>query len=569
MSLLDLGNNDISRYLPSFAPLTKLVVLSLTNNDLEGPISKSLEELISLQTLDLSNNELSGNVLNVANLTSLQTVRLDGNKLNGEVHTSFGDLPLLGEFMRYLIAFLLSYHTDHASSLLCYRTWSETLNIQKNQLTGSIDFMCQDLPINLELDCEDEVPEVKCNCCVGCTIVSEVCDPENEVTAYLNITVGQDAFDFQWELHSIIDPFNYTEVLFAAGGQYEDGERVDIQLCLAFPGAYVLYTSANITLDSRNETEVVFTVGDYSETLVLFDMVEVDIEPDGSVPIPPSLTPVPSPSSASIELMTSSPTSLSTPTVGTNKTLAPTMFVTLPLQDGSTERPVACLKFELNLTTDAFGDETSWYIYNQGNSTAALFQTVFDSNETYLVSHCLDPRGCYDWVIRDQWNDGIGFPGGFSVSVNDRVIKEGGGAFSSDDIVPLGGRCGVDPTAGTSCPENYGLLNVTILSDVYNQETSWEVFDTSTGQVIALNEYKLVPDTLQTELSCIPERDCSTFAIYDSYGDGLTASNDTFWVVEYRGSVVAEGGGDFGNSSLASFGSICLTGDSRFFYPSS
>ena len=115
MSLLDLGNNDISRYLPSFAPLTKLVVLSLTNNDLEGPISKSLEELISLQTLDLSNNELSGNVLNVANLTSLQTVRLDGNKLNGEVHTSFGDLPLLGEFMRYLIAFLLSYHTDHAS----------------------------------------------------------------------------------------------------------------------------------------------------------------------------------------------------------------------------------------------------------------------------------------------------------------------------------------------------------------------------------------------------------------------------------------------------------------------
>lgn len=508
-------------------------------------------------------------MLNVANLTSLQTVRLDGNKLNGEVHTSFGDLPLLGEFMRYLIAFLLSYHTDHASSLLCYRTWSETLNIQKNQLTGSIDFMCQDLPINLELDCEDEVPEVKCSCCVGCTIVSEVCDPENEVTAYLNITVGQDAFDFQWELHSIIDPFNYTEVLFAAGGQYEDGERVDIQLCLAFPGAYVLYTSANITLDSRNETEVVFTVGDYSETLVLFDMVEVDIEPDGSVPIPPSLTPVPSPSSASIELMTSSPTSLSTPTVGTNKTLAPTMFVTLPLQDGSTERPVACLKFELNLTTDAFGDETSWYIYNQGNSTAALFQTVFDSNETYLVSHCLDPRGCYDWVIRDQWNDGIGFPGGFSVSVNDRVIKEGGGAFSSDDIVPLGGRCGVDPTAGTSCPENYGLLNVTILSDVYNQETSWEVFDTSTGQVIALNEYKLVPDTLQTELSCIPERDCSTFAIYDSYGDGLTASNDTFWVVEYRGSVVAEGGGDFGNSSLASFGSICLTGDSRFFYPSS
>ena len=197
MSLLDLGNNDISRYLPSFAPLTKLVVLSLTNNDLEGPISKSLEELISLQTLDLSNNELSGNVLNVANLTSLQTVRLDGNKLNGEVHTSFGDLPLLGEFMRYLIAFLLSYHTDHASSLLCYRTWSETLNIQKNQLTGSIDFMCQDLPINLELDCEDEVPEVKCNCCVGCTIVSEVCDPENEVTAYLNITVGQDADDFQ------------------------------------------------------------------------------------------------------------------------------------------------------------------------------------------------------------------------------------------------------------------------------------------------------------------------------------------------------------------------------------
>eukprot|EP01082_Thalassiosira_pseudonana_P014976 g13179.t1 g13179 contig8:88582-89319(+) len=245
------------------------------------------------------------------------------------------------------------------------------------------------------------------------------------------------------------------------------------------------------------------------------------------------------------------------------------MFGSLPLQDGSTERPVACLKFELNLTTDAFGDETSWYIYNQGNSTAALFQTVFDSNETYLVSHCLDPMGCYDWVIRDQWNDGIGFPGGFSVSVNDRVIKEGGGTFSSDDIVPLGGRCGVDPTAGTSCPENYGLLNVTILSDVYNQETSWEVFDTSTGQVIALNEYKLVPDTLQTELSCIPERDCSTFAIYDSYGDGLTASNDTFWVVEYRGSVVAEGGGDFGNSSLASFGSICLTGDSRFFYPSS
>lgn len=105
-----------------------------------------------------------------------------------------------------------------------------------------------------------------------------------------------------------------------------------------------------------------------------------------------------------------------------------------------------CLLFDLSIKTDAFGQETSWEIVDTKNSSVVLSNSSLPSNQIVQDSECLDSKGCYEFVIRDTFNDGIccgAGNGDYNVSINSKVVGSGG-QFGSYETTFLGGNCGID-----------------------------------------------------------------------------------------------------------------------------
>ena len=78
--------------------LTSLQGLSLSGNQLSGPIPSALSSLTSLEVLDLSQNQLTGPIpIWLGNLSNLQALGLSGNQLTGEIPAELGRLTNLTE----------------------------------------------------------------------------------------------------------------------------------------------------------------------------------------------------------------------------------------------------------------------------------------------------------------------------------------------------------------------------------------------------------------------------------------------------------------------------------------
>ena len=544
LTTMNFAVNDISGSLPPLNNLTNLTQVILNNNDFDGAMP-DFSALSHLQVLDVSNNEFGGNIFDVTNLTDLRKFSAAGNQLFGEVPIAFKGLNL------------------------------ETLHLQHNRLSGDIDFLCANLPMNVDLDCFDDAPEVQCNCCKGCTFVNLECDPTKEAVIFINISEASE--DFNWEVYKITGG-DWNKTLIAAGGYYEDGEVVDINICLSFPGDYLLTTTSNGTKENGSS----FTIGDYSIPLLSpmgFEYVRSTFSLDESgflyniptqypttspisfVPTSsqyPTSIPTPAPFSA-MYMYTYYPTLISTPvdtpTVGTNKTISPTMmytrvegisaFPTLPTQWESSlqAKEESCLNFDIKLSTDAFGEETSYYIYKK-DDTKVAFRASFESNTTYDFYECLDPKECYYFMIVDEFDDGICCDSGlgnYSVSLNGRMIGQGG-EFLSSETLQIGGSCGPEVTEDTTCPEGYAILNVTVNTDAYPYENNWGVCSKLTNQTVAVNKYDLSED-VSSELSCVLNEGCYDFWILDSAGDGWF-NEDAFWMVQFDDEVVGRGSND-------------------------
>ena len=82
----------------------------------------------------------------------------------------------------------------------------------------------------------------------------------------------------------------------------------------------------------------------------------------------------------------------------------------------------------------------------------------------------------------------------------------------------------------SSCEDETDILvSISVTTDEYGHETSWEVFDISTGDVVMTGGPYLIDDS-QTfkEAKCLPtlsesdSKNCYTLTVNDSFGDGLT-----------------------------------------------
>lgn len=524
-------------------------LLRLNNNDFDGTIGP-LAGLTSLHHVDLSNNQLTGVLMDASNLTNLESFKVDGNQLSGSVPMSFVNITSLG-----MLTLFCTIKFSH-SLMLTFFWHIETLHIQRNQFSGAIEFMCHDLPSDLILDCDGDKPEVQCNCCIGCTIVDdEECDPESEQLILLVVDAGNSGNGFKWELHGS------NEGLIAAGGEYENNLMIGIQLCLSFPGEYTL--SLSVDIDDK-VAGIWYYIGNFSSSIKPYhtfinedyfsfsnEGMLVTAAPTSSpTDFPtssPSRTPSPTPLTTVLKIhplpVTSFPVTSQSPTL----MYAPPLPATLP---GACSGP----EFVLNLTTDAFGIDTSWDVFNTNNNSTFVTNSSLASNETYSFNKCLHPGGCYEFVIQDDWNDGICCQqgqGSYNISVNGRLLGSGG-AFGSSEITYIGGNCGVNATEELLCPEKYSLLNVTVVTDGYGHETSWEVFDALSGQIYATNEYNLRSHRSESLVKCIPLKDCYQFTIYDGYSDGGAE-----WIVEYGGKLAGSGDGDYARSDFIAFGSRC------------
>ncbi len=102
-------------------------------------------------------------------------------------------------------------------------------------------------------------------------------------------------------------------------------------------------------------------------------------------------------------------------------------------------------------------------------------------------------------------------------------------------------------------------LVVGVTTDNFANETSWEVVERGSGQVIASRQFGFADDGLTfADTICVDPRNCYDVTIFDSFGDGIccgTFGNGT-WSVTYDGNTtVSPSGGQYAADETISVGS--------------
>lgn len=129
---VDLSRNQLSGSVPSnLSP--QLQVLNLTNNSFSGSIPSTISAAYpNLQLLDLGFNGLNGTIPNLGALTVLQSLRLHGNRLTGSVPPCNTTLSLFELWLH------LNQLTGAVPATLGSLTNLTTLWLNGNRLSGSI-----------------------------------------------------------------------------------------------------------------------------------------------------------------------------------------------------------------------------------------------------------------------------------------------------------------------------------------------------------------------------------------------------------------------------------------------
>ncbi len=97
LNYLSFYSNQLVDSIPSeIGTLTHLITLDLSLNQLTGPIPPELGNLTNLINLNLRFNKLTGSIpMEMGNLTNLSSLYLSGNSLSGSIPSAIGDLTSL------------------------------------------------------------------------------------------------------------------------------------------------------------------------------------------------------------------------------------------------------------------------------------------------------------------------------------------------------------------------------------------------------------------------------------------------------------------------------------------
>lgn len=109
-------------------------------------------------------------------------------------------------------------------------------------------------------------------------------------------------------------------------------------------------------------------------------------------------------------------------------------------------------------------------------------------------------------------------------------------------------------SATTTLESNYDVITLIINADNYPSETSWEIIDNGTNEIIASGGV-LFGNQAFTEDVCVDYTSCFTLFVYDSYGDGICCSfgEGNFLVLNSSGETILTNNGDFGYEAQEGF----------------
>lgn len=116
---------------------------------------------------------------------------------------------------------------------------------------------------------------------------------------------------------------------------------------------------------------------------------------------------------------------------------------------------------------------------------------------------------------------------------------------------PVSAPTGSPPTPSDPCSSKTKEVEITINTDRYPYETSYEIKDSSGDVVMSQDEFDQ-PSTQYTDKKCLKKNKCYTFTIFDSYGDGLEEGKGSF-SLKWSGEVI-DSGDKYGSARSFSFG---------------
>jgi Leucine-rich repeat (LRR) protein len=165
---LRLNNNDFDSTLPGvITNLIELDSLNVANNHFVGTFPLEWTTLSGLQELDVSSNELMGNIPVLINdMKNLRSLNMAHNVLTGAIPSAIGKLYKL-EYLYLDDNELTSTVPNEFGEL----TELKTLTLHNNNITGSVGASICKLAnelflAQLSVDCDGELPEVTCDCCI-------------------------------------------------------------------------------------------------------------------------------------------------------------------------------------------------------------------------------------------------------------------------------------------------------------------------------------------------------------------------------------------------------------------
>lgn len=217
----------------------------------------------------------------------------------------------------------------------------------------------------------------------------------------------------------------------------------------------------------------------------------------------------------------------------------------------------------LEIVLDNYGSETSWEFRSETGALVKSGGTYSNgqAGQTVRESICV-PDGCYTFVIKDAYGDGIccGYGNGsYKVTNASGNLLASGGSFtdleSTDFCV---GSSPPPPPDGDGGCEGYEY-NLSLTLDQYGRENSWSLSDASGTKLYTGGPYdNQLSGTTLRETFCLPEG-CYTFEILDSFGDGICCGygNGSYVLTDASGATVASGG-NFGSGEQVDF---CTSAD--------
>ena len=147
-----------------------------------------------------------------------------------------------------------------------------------------------------------------------------------------------------------------------------------------------------------------------------------------------------------------------------------------------------------------------------------------------------------DYYTMDPW-----FNEGYTISTYNWILTGQGGAGSWTHSQVLS-----SPPSSSSCGLDSVEIVITVNTDDYPTETSWELIDQNGGGYIISPGTLTMDNNTYTWNICVYDANCYSFEILDAAGDGICcAYGNGSYNVTYAGTTVASGG-SFGFSDITS-----------------